>query len=176
MDIRHLPTSSIDLIARIDRTEAVDYAYEYVDGHLERIGVDWKVPPWDAEGIGPHSVQVRIDTWGPAVRAGGRILGAFDGDDVAGLAIVVPEYEPDLAWLAFLHVTAPHRRSGVGTSLWNEAETASRASGARHMYVSATTSGPTVDFYLRRGCVLVPDPHPELYAKEPEDIHLVKVL
>lgn len=38
--------------------------------------------------------------------------------------------------------------------------------------VSATPSGSAVGFYTSRGCRVVDAPHPELFAKEPEDIHL----
>lgn len=154
----------------------MDYAYEYVDGALERVAVNWDVPAWSTEGTGPHSVANNIETWRPVVADGGMLVGAYEDDELAGLAIVVPEFEPPLAWLAFLHVTAPHRSTGVGTALWLEAEDVSRRAGASQMYVSATSSGPTIDFYLSRGCTLAVDPHPGLYDKEPDDIHFVRQL
>jgi hypothetical protein len=43
--------------------------------------------------------------------------------------------------------------------------------GAAGLYVSATPSENTVDFYRRRGCRITPDADPELLAPEPEDIH-----
>ena len=39
-------------------------------------------------------------------------------------------------------------------------------------YVSATPSSATVDAYLRLGAELLERPDPELFAEEPEDIHL----
>lgn len=47
-----------------------------------------------------------------------------------------------------------------------------RAMGAERLYVSATPSRRTIDFYLRLGFTVSPSPDPELYALEPEDIHL----
>jgi hypothetical protein len=44
--------------------------------------------------------------------------------------------------------------------------------GAKSMYISATPSEHTIDFYLRLGCKVTPEPDPELFALEPEDIHL----
>jgi hypothetical protein len=41
------------------------------------------------------------------------------------------------------------------------------------LYISATPSQNTVDFYLKRGCQVTGDPDPELWELEPEDIHLV---
>jgi hypothetical protein len=40
------------------------------------------------------------------------------------------------------------------------------------LYISATPSEHTIDFYLTLGCTLVDAPDPELFAREPEDIHL----
>jgi hypothetical protein len=44
------------------------------------------------------------------------------------------------------------------------------------MVVSATPSQNTVRFYLGRGFALMARPLPELLAREPEDVHLHKVL
>jgi N-acetylglutamate synthase-like GNAT family acetyltransferase len=47
-----------------------------------------------------------------------------------------------------------------------------RELGAQRLYVSATESENTVDFYLRRGCRLAEEVDPALFALEPNDIHL----
>ena len=44
--------------------------------------------------------------------------------------------------------------------------------GAQGLYVSATPSRHTVDFYTGLGCELLAVPDPELLRLEPEDIHL----
>ena len=41
------------------------------------------------------------------------------------------------------------------------------------MYVSAVPTNTAVGFYRSRGCELAAEVHPALYAKEPEDVHLV---
>jgi hypothetical protein len=43
--------------------------------------------------------------------------------------------------------------------------------GAKSIYVSATPSEHTVDFYLRAGCRVTLEPDPALLELEPEDIH-----
>jgi hypothetical protein len=48
-----------------------------------------------------------------------------------------------------------------------------RRRGARQLYISATPSEHTVQFYQRQGCTLTLTPDPELYALEPDDIHFV---
>ena len=39
--------------------------------------------------------------------------------------------------------------------------------------VSSTPTRATVDAYIRMGAERCPEPDPELFAREPEDIHLV---
>lgn len=176
MKIHRLPAASIDLIAQLDRSERVDYAYRLVNGELERYEVDWDVPTFHREGSGPHSVQSQINHWRPVVEGGAILLAAFDSERFAGIAIVDPNFEPPMAWLAYMHVSRAYRRQGVGRRLWDEAEAIARSAGATSIYVSAIPSGPAIDFYLRRGCRPVAEPHPDLFAAEPEDIHLIRYL
>jgi hypothetical protein len=44
--------------------------------------------------------------------------------------------------------------------------------GAAWVYISATPAENTIDFYLRRGCVLAEELDSELFELEPKDIHL----
>jgi hypothetical protein len=44
------------------------------------------------------------------------------------------------------------------------------------MYISATPSEHTVNFYLALGCQLAAEPDSELLELEPEDIHLELLL
>lgn len=172
IEIRHLPPDDLRLMGAIDRGERVTYAYRIEDGEVRRQEVDWDIPDW-FPGEGPHHVDTHIADMVPALDAGGILLGAFEGDRVAGLAIVVPSFQEQMAWLAFLHVSRPYRRRGVGAMLWNEASGLARAADATTMYVSAIPSGPAVDFYVRQGCRPTDEPHPALLAKEPDDLHLV---
>ncbi len=134
------------------------------------------MPTFRTEGSGGHTLQSQINKWRPVVEGGGTLLAAFDGEELAGICIVVAELEPQMAWLAYMHVSRLYRRRGVGGLLWDEAERIARESGATSMYVSAIPSGPAIDFYTGHGCQPVEKPHPELFADEPEDIHLIKRL
>src|SRR5262249_44176113 len=131
------------------------------------------IPAWAPSGSGPHSVAALIEFCGSAVASGGALLGAFEDDQTAGLAIVNPCFEPALAWLAFLHVSRPYRRRGAAQALWNAAVEMAVERGAESIYVSATPTESAVGFYLRQGCHLARPVHPELFAAEPEDIHLI---
>jgi ribosomal protein S18 acetylase RimI-like enzyme len=163
----------VALVATIDRSEHVEMQYRMVDGQLHEIPATiTEVPAWDPTGSGPHSVAAEIEFCTSVVARGGVLLGAFDGEVLVGLAIVHPSFEPRLAWLAFLHVSQPFRRRGAAQALWNTAVAIAVASGARSIYVSATPTESAVGFYLRQGCRLADPVHPELFAAEPEDIHL----
>lgn len=176
IEVRVLPADRLGEIAAIDRSEHIDRIFEVRAGNLASRSVDIDVPRWDTEGTGRHSVGAFVDHLAPILERGATLLAAFDQDDVVGVAIVEDRFEGDMAWLAFLHVTRTHRRRGVASALWAEAVNRARAAGARSIYVSAAPTGSAVGFYLARGCTVVAVPHLELYAEEPEDVHLVATL
>jgi len=173
VEIRHLAPTDLHLIGEIDRSEHISVQYLVTEDQLTTAPVDWDVPSFDPVGTGEHSVHQLVEHWRPVVDRGASLIGAFEGDRILGLAIVEPSFEPGLAWLAFLHVSRPFRRTGVATSLWNEATRVAADAGAGSMYVSATPSGSAVGFYLTNGCALAQTPHPILFQQEPEDIHLI---
>jgi ribosomal protein S18 acetylase RimI-like enzyme len=172
--VRRLLADDVSLVATIDRSEHVDVEYGVVDGLLtEQPVVMAEIPTWEPTGSGPHSVAAQISFCALLIAQGAMLLGAFDDERAVGIAVIDPSFEPGLAWLAFLHVSRPARRRGAARALWDAATERAVASGAESMYVSATPTGSAVGFYLRQGCHLAEPVHPALFAKEPEDIHLV---
>ncbi len=176
-EVRRLGIDDVRLIAKIDRSEHVEVEYSVVEDRLVELpGTMSDVPLWDPVAKGPHSVAAEIAFCEPLVAGGAVLLGAFDGESLCGMAVVDGSFEPPLAWLAFLHVTKLHRRKGVASALWTAAESVTAESGAESMYISAAPTGSAVGFYLSRGCELADPVHPQLYAMEPYDIHLVSTL
>jgi len=173
VEVRALSADRLGLIAKIDRSEYIDTLYEMRDGELASRPVDIDVPRWSSDGQGPHSIQGFLDDLGPILERGATLLGAFDNDRLAGVAIVEERFEGDMAWFVFLHVSRAYRQRGVGTALWDEAIDRARSAGAHSMYVSATPSASAVGFYLDHGCEVAAVPHSALHALEPDDIHLV---
>ena len=174
MRVKRLSAADVSLVATIDRSEHVDVQYAVLDGRLtEQPVVVADVPAWDPTGSGPFSVASKIDSCASVIARGGILLGAFDEEHTLGLAVVHPSFESPLAWLAFLHVSRPHRRRGAARALWEATADLARTAGATAMYVSATPTGSAVGFYLSRGCRLADPVHPELFAAEPDDIHLI---
>ena len=176
IEIKEMIKSDIDRIAEIDRSEQVTLGYFFRDGGLESETVDWPAPRWFAEGESEHSVQGNIEAWRPYLEQGGTMFGALDGDLLVGMAIYRPELAGTPAQLAVLHVSNGYRRKGIATRLAMEVIQLARQGGATKLYVSATPSQSAVGFYQSQGFQLVERPHPELYALEPEDIHMIMTL
>ena len=149
--------------------------HEVRDGRIvERPVSIADVPDWDRLGEGEHSLAHQLRTCAEYLTVGGILLAAItDEGETAGEAIVDPVFEPPMAWLAWLHVSRPHRRLGVAHALWTEATALVQAAGAETMYISATPTGSAVGFYLAHGGVLADPVHPVLFGHEPDDIHLV---
>jgi GNAT superfamily N-acetyltransferase len=177
MRVRRLLADDVSLIATIDRSEHVDVQYRVIDGRLtEQPVVMTEVPTWDPAGSGPHSVAAQVDFCAALIAGGAILLGSFDEERPTGLAVVDPSFGSRLAWLAFLYVSRPERRRGAARALWDATIDIALTAGAASIYVSAAPTGSAVGFYLRQGCRLADPVHPALFAKEPDDIHLVRPL
>ncbi|CAN5435871.1 GNAT family N-acetyltransferase [soil metagenome] len=177
MRVRRLLAGDVSLIATIDRSEHVDVQYEVIDGRLtEQPAAMTEIPTWDPTGSSPYAVAAKVNFCASLIADGAVLFGAFDQEQPVGVAVVDPTFESRLAWMAFLHVSRPHRRQGAARALWGAAVDLALAAGAESIYVSAVPTGSAVGFYLRQGCRLADPVHPALFAKEPEDIHLVRSL
>ena len=137
---------------------------------------DWSSPPWDPDGHGEHSVEAHRRALEHYVDTGGIAFGAFASKRLVGIGVVVPDLRPGIAQLAFLHVSAPMRATGIGSRLSEQLDQVARTAGDSDMVVSATPSENTVRFYLGRGFRPMAQPLAELFELEPEDVHMRKVL
>lgn len=170
MKIRELQRHEIGDLWSIDRSEVIERLYACRGGKLvlrsERHDVKgW--PPGEPERYGP----ILLDCFD----RGGTCRGAFQGDRLVGAFVLESRFigrNRDRLQLKFLHVSRPQRGSGLGGALFDMAVARARDLGARGLYISATPSEHTVDFYLRRGCRVTDDVDAELFELEPEDIHL----
>ena len=165
-----LSRDEIREIWQIDRSESIEAVYYFVDGALilepEHHDVKgW--PPGEAEKYTPI-LEACHDR-------GGWFYGLFDGPRLIGAAVLESRFigqGRDQLQLKFLHVSSDYRDRGFGKELFRLAATEACKRGAKSLYISATPSEHTIDFYLRLGCTLVSKPDPELFELEPKDIHL----
>ncbi len=174
IDIRELPHTDLQRIAEIDRSEHVKREFEIQNGKLVSKPVDCHIPNWSDDPSHDFSVHTQIRQWAPVLEKGGVLLGAFEGDNLAGLAILRYRLTKNMAQLAFLHVSNGYRRKGIGTRLTEEVIRLARTSGACTLYVSATPSESAVGFYLSHGFQPSKEIHPELFEMEPDDIHMTR--
>jgi predicted N-acetyltransferase YhbS len=172
--IRELRREDLPGIWNIDRREVIDNVYYIVGGRLLLQPEHWDVPGW-SPGEQERYTPILRDCFD----RGGAFYGAFEGSDLVGVAVLESRFmgpDEDQLQLKFLHVSQSYRREGWGKALFEKAADRAQDMGARRLYISATPSQNTVDFYRHLGCVLTDLADPELLALEPEDIHLEYVL
>jgi predicted N-acetyltransferase YhbS len=171
MQLRRLRREEVELIWTIDRSEVHHHIYELHGGELVRTAKYLEIPGWRSEAV-ENETPALLDSFD----RGGTFLGMFDGGELVGMSVLDSArvgHAGDQMQLAYLYVSRSHRRRGIGTQLFEAAVSSARKAGANGVYVSATPTENTVDFYLKRGCVLAPEPDPTLLAAEPHDIHLL---
>ncbi|MGY2375207.1 GNAT family N-acetyltransferase [Pseudomonas sp. SDO524_S393] len=172
---RALTENDIPLLATIDRTEQVHECYRVENGELVLYADYHDMRGWPEGEAEQDAIALRA-----CLQRGGWLWGVFDGP--ALVAAVVVDNRPlhqqglHLRQLKFLHVSQSARGQGLGSRLFALACEQGRQAGADALYVSATESRNTVDFYRRHGCRLLSRPDPDLYAQEPHDIHLYRML
>ena len=176
VEFRRLARIELSRIVEIDCREHINVLYEQHGTQLVARHGHWGASAWDPEGHGEHSVEAQVHALQYHVDKGGIALGAFVRGQLVGIGVVVPHLRPGIAQLAWLHVSAPLRATGIGSRLSEQLEQIARAAGDSDMVVSATPSENTVRFYLGRGFQPMAEPLAELFELEPEDVHMRKVL
>ena len=170
MNIRLLQREEIPLIWQIDRREIIENIYYLHDGELVL-----KPDYFDIRGWPPGEAELYTPILLDCYDRGGTFWGAFENDTLVGAAILESKFigsQQDTLQLKFLHVGRDHRKQGIASTLFNLAADKAKALGAKKLYISATPSENTINYYRRLGCVLAEEVDPELFALEPEDIHL----
>jgi predicted N-acetyltransferase YhbS len=170
MEFRALERGEIELIWTIDRREVIENIYRLEAGEL-------RLEPhnFDVQGWPPDTPLTTTPLLYESFDRGAEFFGAFDAGALVGAAVVDTRWRGpsrDLLQLELLHVSRDYRARGVGSGLFEQARDAARARGARGLYISATPTENTIRFYDRRVSALISMPDPDLYAREPEDIHL----
>ena len=167
---RNLRRDEIALIWSLDRSEIIEHVC-----YVEAGALALKPEHYDMRGWPPGEADLYQPILTDCYDRGGWFCGLFDDARLVGVAVLESRFigaDGDQLQLKFLHVSNGYRGRGLGARLFDLARDEARRRGARRMYISATPSENTINFYLRRGCVPSPQPDPELFALEPEDIHL----
>ena len=176
VELRRLGRTELTRVVEIDRRERIELLYDQHGTQLVARRGNWSASAWDPDGDGEHSVDAQVHALEHYVDSGGIGLGAFAGERLIGIGVVVPHVRPTIAQLAYLHVSAPWRATGIGSRLTEQLDQIARTAGDTDMVVSATPSENTVRFYLARGFQPMAEPLAELFELEPEDVHMHKAL
>lgn len=174
MNIRLLQRDEIPLLWQIDRREVIENIYYLREGKLVLEPEHYDMQGWPP-GEAEHYTSILLDCYD----RGGFFWGAFENDKLIGVSILESKFigsRQDILQMKFLHVSRDCRGQGVGAKLFSIAVEKAKELGAKKLYISATPSEHTVNYYLRLGCVLATEIDPELFALEPEDIHLEYLL
>jgi GNAT superfamily N-acetyltransferase len=157
-------------LAELDRSEPVAMVYAVRDDEIVPLGHGEEIPQWSGAWLDGVIAFARRH-----LESGGTGVAAFDGDQLAGVAVLGGEPvgdDPQTLPLAILHVGRGHRRRGVASLLFHEMREEAARRGARRLYISATPSEGALRFYLGQGARLADPPDPALLALEPDDVHL----
>ncbi|EJC61941.1 hypothetical protein QWA_13112 [Alcaligenes faecalis subsp. faecalis NCIB 8687] len=171
LTLRPLSETELNWVWSIDRSEQIEALYEWREGVLHKQEVAIDLRGWlegDPEKYHPEHEE--------AFHRGAWFMGVFKDDRlVAAVGLDRLPLGPQGDWrqLFFLHVSQALRGQGMGACLLDQAKKQAILWGAKAVYVSATPSVNTVDFYRAQGFVIAPEPDPRLFALDPEDIHLL---
>lgn len=168
---RSLTRAELPALWTIDRRERVDEVYAVVDGQLTL-----RREFYDTRGWPDGEPESQAPLLLACFERGGIFRGVFEGNRLVAASVLdsapVGDW-PTLRQMAFLHVSHDWRGHGLASALYERCLADVQALGGEGLYISATSTRRTVDFYLTKGARLAPRPDSSLYRLEPEDIHLI---
>jgi GNAT superfamily N-acetyltransferase len=170
ISIREISADKITNIKQINRAEHIFGYYQVRNGRLILIKNEEKVQAFD-----PAELEQIIRRQIKLIKEGGKVIGAFDQQTLVGVASVERKLRgiyQDCCKMDILYVSEQCRGIGVGRQLTEEIKKIARQFGAKKLYISATPTKNTVDFYLSLGATLTSFIDTELFQLEPDDIHL----
>lgn len=170
VSIRNLEKHEIPRIREIDRSEEIFEIYQFRDKQI-------KLVPHRESVLGFEDDELKaiINRQIKLIENNGQVFGAFDAVKLIAIASVENKKRGLLlnyCKMDILYVSNSYQGKGVASQLVNTCKQAAKSFGADKLYISATSTKNTVDFYLKRGAVPVIEVDQELFAEEPEDIHL----
>ncbi len=174
MNIRELHREEIEEIWTIDRGEVIENIYYLQNGNLVLQPEHYDMQGWPP-GEPEQYIPILIDCFD----RGGTFYGAFQNGELIGVVVLDNKLigpNKDQLQLKFLHISRTYRKRGLGKILFNKVVKRAHEMKARKLYVSATPSENTINFYINMGCVVTREVDRELFELEPEDIHLEYVI
>lgn len=170
LEFRELQPSEILSIGNIDRSEQISQQYFLHGKELKVKFVEYRVSGFDLLDL-EKLIGNQLDM----LDANGSVVGCFEFDKIVGVVSVDARLFGafnQFSKMDILYVDANYRKRGIGQKLVVMAKHKALSFGASKLYISATPTKQTVDFYLNLGACILTSPIEQLYRLEPEDIHL----
>jgi len=174
MEIRAVKRKEINDIRNIDRSEIINQFYYYKNGKLMSKKKYNNILGWD-----PKDIERNINNLYDLYDRGGSFFGLFHDERIVGVIALECKFigrNNDQLQVVFLHIDKNYRKQGYGKKLMNQIKERAKELGAKKLYISATPSKNTVDFYMHLGCKLASEINSALYQLEPYDIHLEMII
>lgn len=174
MKIREINRKDIEKVRNLNRKEIIEQLYYYKEGLLVLKDEFYDIRDWNIDEL-EQNIKDLYDLHD----RGGIFYGAFIDHKLIGIIALESNFigsGKDQLQVPFLHIDANYRDKGLGTKLMNLVKKRAKRMGAKKLYISATPSKHTIDFYLGLGCKLTSEINPELYEIEPDDIHLELII
>lgn len=165
-----LEQSELIRIGEIDRAENIFECYEYKDGELIIKSVCDLVDSFDEEEL-----KDIIQRQNLLITNGGKVIAAFADGKLVGVASVERKRrgnKQNYCKMDVLYVSNSYRGNKIGHQLVRRCKLTAKGFGVEKLYISATPTKATVDFYLKEGARLAEEVDEELFELEPLDIHL----
>lgn len=170
MKFRELHRKEIDQIWKIDRSESIEYIYIYQNGKLVLQPKQQELHGWPKQTQEKYTPILQ-----DCFNRGGTFYGMFQKNHLAGIAVLEKRLigkNKDRIQLKFMYVARSYRQQGVGRKLFEKVIEKAKELKARKVYVSATPTENTINFYRKLGFVIAAEVDPNLFELEPNDIHM----
>lgn len=165
MEITRLDSSNfaLDSLDNFSRYQEVRQVYRLIDGQLQLMPLTF-TEDWPLSRRREKAQEV--------LRGQHIVYGAIDRGEVIGMLMLLPALDHGRMVIDSFHVSANHRRNGIGRALFNAAKAEAIRRGANALYASACSARETIDFYRAMGFSVSPNPIPAYAAEEPCDIQM----
>ncbi|BFH13837.1 GNAT family N-acetyltransferase [Paenibacillus melissococcoides] len=174
ISIREMQLEEYRKIKEIDRSEQINLIYVNQGDSIVEQPAGHECPTWN-----PAELKELEERFQYEVKHGGLAIGAFDGDKLAGFGVLAHQFrgpDNDRLQVDLMYVSRPYRRQGIGTRIIQLLSEEAKSRGAEYLYISSTETESAVQFYQSCGSKLTQEKDPELFEKEPHDIHMIIAL
>lgn len=165
----------VERLKDIDRSEYIDLIYQVKNGQLYEVtDLGHECPNWSEQHL--HAIKERYLY---ELVHGGYAIGAFEENLLVGFGVLAHQFrgeQKNQLQVDLMYVSRKYRRQGIGTKIFQELSLEAKRRGAKYLYISSTETRSAVSFYQSNGGNMTKEVDPELFKKEPEDIHMLKEL